>query len=70
MSRARVYCDVNETRPREYWDYENLNVTWGYVAFISICGVQCGPILMRAVVVVGGGGGMLIKMTVTKTITK
>lgn len=31
MSRARVYCDVNETRPREYWDYETLNVTWGYV---------------------------------------
>lgn len=31
MSRARVYCDVNETRPREYWDYENLVVTWGYV---------------------------------------
>nr|CCA16125.1 casein kinase II subunit putative [Albugo laibachii Nc14] len=29
MSRARVYCDVNETRPREYWDYENLQVTWG-----------------------------------------
>ncbi|GLE05262.1 hypothetical protein PINS_up014262 [Pythium insidiosum] len=29
MSRARVYCDVNETRPREYWDYENLVVTWG-----------------------------------------
>lgn len=30
MSRARVYCDVNETRPREYWDYETLNVAWGY----------------------------------------
>ncbi|DBA05235.1 TPA: hypothetical protein N0F65_007397, partial [Lagenidium giganteum] len=29
MSRARVYADVNETRPREYWDYENLTVTWG-----------------------------------------
>ncbi|GMF49944.1 unnamed protein product [Phytophthora fragariaefolia] len=29
MSRARVYCDVNETRPREYWDYETLNVAWG-----------------------------------------
>lgn len=31
MSRARVYCDVNEKRPRESWDYENLTVTWGYV---------------------------------------
>lgn len=29
MSRARVYADVNETRPREYWDYENLTLTWG-----------------------------------------
>ena len=29
MSRARVYSDVNVTRPREYWDYENLTVTWG-----------------------------------------
>ncbi|EQC29921.1 CMGC/CK2 protein kinase [Saprolegnia diclina VS20] len=29
MSRARVYADVCESRPREYWDYENLSVTWG-----------------------------------------
>ncbi|TYZ60045.1 hypothetical protein PybrP1_007236 [[Pythium] brassicae (nom. inval.)] len=29
MSRARVYADVNETRPREYWDYDNFAVTWG-----------------------------------------
>lgn len=29
MSRARVYADVNEKRPRDYWDYENLAVTWG-----------------------------------------
>jgi len=29
MSRARVYADVNVNRPREYWDYENLTVTWG-----------------------------------------
>ena len=29
MSRARVYADVNVHRPREYWDYENLQVTWG-----------------------------------------
>jgi hypothetical protein len=36
MSRARVYCDVNETRPREYWDYETLNVAWGYV-LLSCC---------------------------------
>jgi len=29
MSRARVYADVNVQRPREYWDYESLVVTWG-----------------------------------------
>jgi len=29
MSRARVYADVNVHRPREYWDYENLQVNWG-----------------------------------------
>ena len=28
-SRAKVYADVNVHRPREYWDYENLQVTWG-----------------------------------------
>lgn len=29
MSRARVYADVNVTRPREYWDYESLTINWG-----------------------------------------
>ena len=28
-SRARVYADVNQHRPREYWNYETLNVQWG-----------------------------------------
>ncbi len=28
MSRARVYCDVNTTRPTEYYDYENLKISW------------------------------------------
>ena len=28
-SRATVYADVNEVRPREYWDYESLVVNWG-----------------------------------------
>ena len=28
-SVARVYPDVNLQRPREYWDYEAMNVTWG-----------------------------------------
>lgn len=29
MSRARVYADINLKRPRGYWDYESLTVTWG-----------------------------------------
>lgn len=29
MSQAKVYADVNVHRPREYWDYESLNVNWG-----------------------------------------
>ena len=28
-SVARVYANVNMERPREYWDYESLEVTWG-----------------------------------------
>ena len=29
VSKARVYCDVNVLRPKEYWDYESTNVQWG-----------------------------------------
>ena len=29
-SISRVYADCNQHRPKEYWDYESLNVTWGY----------------------------------------
>jgi len=29
MSIARVYADVNSTKPKEYWDYENITLTWG-----------------------------------------
>eukprot|EP00009_Paramoeba_aestuarina_P002802 CAMPEP_0201522472 /NCGR_PEP_ID=MMETSP0161_2-20130828/17584_1 /ASSEMBLY_ACC=CAM_ASM_000251 /TAXON_ID=180227 /ORGANISM="Neoparamoeba aestuarina, Strain SoJaBio B1-5/56/2" /LENGTH=340 /DNA_ID=CAMNT_0047921321 /DNA_START=28 /DNA_END=1050 /DNA_ORIENTATION=- len=28
-SVARVYSEVNAVRPRSYWDYESLKVTWG-----------------------------------------
>lgn len=30
-SVARVYADVNENKPREYWDYENYSIEWGCV---------------------------------------
>eukprot|EP00316_Scyphosphaera_apsteinii_P020841 CAMPEP_0119309414 /NCGR_PEP_ID=MMETSP1333-20130426/15401_1 /TAXON_ID=418940 /ORGANISM="Scyphosphaera apsteinii, Strain RCC1455" /LENGTH=351 /DNA_ID=CAMNT_0007313381 /DNA_START=10 /DNA_END=1065 /DNA_ORIENTATION=- len=29
MSRARWHADVNDKRPKEYWDYESLQVQWG-----------------------------------------
>jgi casein kinase II subunit alpha len=27
--KARIYADVNVSRPRDYWDYESLVVNWG-----------------------------------------
>ena len=29
LSIARVYADVNTSRPQEYWDYEALTIQWG-----------------------------------------
>lgn len=29
-SVARVYADANAQRPKEYWDYESLDIQWGY----------------------------------------
>ena len=26
---SRVYTDVNVKRPREYWDYETVSISWG-----------------------------------------
>ncbi len=28
-SKARVYAEANDEKPREYWDYETLSVQWG-----------------------------------------
>ncbi|KAK8956946.1 hypothetical protein KSP39_PZI000229 [Platanthera zijinensis] len=28
-SRARIFADVNVSRPNEYWDYESVTVQWG-----------------------------------------
>ena len=33
---ARVYANVNEQRPPEYWDYENLTVHWGCVPCCAV----------------------------------
>jgi casein kinase II subunit alpha len=29
-SKARVYSEINVVRPKEYWEYEALNVQWGF----------------------------------------
>ena len=43
MSRARVYADVNVTRPKEYWDYETLSIQWGwgFPAHLAFCWSSC-----------------------------
>ena len=28
-SKAKTYAEVNDEKPREYWDYEALSVQWG-----------------------------------------
>lgn len=28
-SKSKVYTNVNEKKPKEYWDYENVEVDWG-----------------------------------------
>ncbi|EYC04789.1 hypothetical protein Y032_0086g1991 [Ancylostoma ceylanicum] len=30
-SKARVYADVNPSKPREYWDYESHVIEWGNI---------------------------------------
>ncbi|CAN6976993.1 unnamed protein product [Brassica rapa subsp. trilocularis] len=37
MSKARVYTDVNVVRSKDYWDYESLNVQWGYKVMCFHC---------------------------------
>ena len=31
-SVSQVYPDANTKEPKEYWEYETLTVSWGYVA--------------------------------------
>lgn len=28
---AKVYAQVNNSKPREYWDYESFSIKYGYV---------------------------------------
>jgi len=32
-SYSKLYADVNQNKPREYYNYENLEVQWGYFYF-------------------------------------
>ena len=31
---SRVYGSINEKKPKEYWDYENYDIKWGYAEFV------------------------------------
>jgi hypothetical protein len=33
MPIARVYADANIKRPKDYWDYDVVSFTWGYVSY-------------------------------------
>ncbi|KAG2271055.1 hypothetical protein Bca52824_065610 [Brassica carinata] len=41
MLKARVYTDVNVIRPKEYWDYESLNVEWGALNNLGSIYIDC-----------------------------
>ena len=51
VSVARVYADINEKRPPEYWDYEALNVqvrvVWAYCGWAGARG-RCARRRSRA----------------------
>ena len=36
MSLAREYRDVNLIRPVSYWDYNVVDIPWGFSLFLSI----------------------------------
>jgi hypothetical protein len=33
VTMAREYANVNSMMPKEYWDYENASIQWGYYPF-------------------------------------
>jgi hypothetical protein len=41
MSVARVYANINTVRPKEYWDYESLAITWGCVVAVCPRAIVC-----------------------------
>ena len=40
-NRARVYADVNQHRPREYWTYDAVPIQWGYVFKFQTFSFNC-----------------------------
>lgn len=74
-NRARVYTDVNQHRPREYWNYEALMIQWGCVDLracersysvkthlCALCALSTSILAHRCLVLhsVGLGGRFLI----------
>ena len=45
MSVARVYANVNTQRPKEYWDYESLAITWGCVPLTLVAGLSTATVV-------------------------
>ena len=35
MTIPRYYADVNKFKPKEYWDYENYENSWGFFIYIT-----------------------------------
>ena len=50
-SKARIYADANAKKPKEYWDYENLQVSWGRAAFSvhahNLGGTACAKFMVH-----------------------
>jgi hypothetical protein len=57
---SRVYADANAKRPKEYWNYEALNVEWGY-AILRYCASKGEAFFLMP---------LLLSVSVSKTITK
>ena len=32
----KLYSDVNKFKPKEYWDYESYENSWGYFNYFSL----------------------------------
>ena len=51
-SVSRVYADANAQKAKEYWDYEALEISWGWVTYLFIVGV-CWSLQWDRFIVIG-----------------